>query len=156
MVASSLGFGLLISRLFFSSFSWSLVFPQSRKKFLLGTGPCGLSQSSVCLGAEVLTKLLGNYCQNAGIKTAIIVGVAGVSIWHVYLCMCVWWCVTFDSGIPNVGKSSILNSLKRSKVCSVGATPGVTKWVRWMQHVYVCVYMRAFWLMSWSADEIPL
>lgn len=30
-------------------------------------------------------------------------------------------------GFPNVGKSSLINSLKRSKVASVGATPGVTR-----------------------------
>ena len=33
----------------------------------------------------------------------------------------------FILGLPNVGKSSIINSLKRSRACSVGATPGVTK-----------------------------
>ena len=31
------------------------------------------------------------------------------------------------TGFPNTGKSSIINSLKRSKSCNVGATPGVTK-----------------------------
>jgi len=30
-------------------------------------------------------------------------------------------------GMPNVGKSSIINSLKRSRACSVGAKPGVTR-----------------------------
>lgn len=30
-------------------------------------------------------------------------------------------------GIPNVGKSSIINSLKRRRACQVGATPGITK-----------------------------
>lgn len=30
-------------------------------------------------------------------------------------------------GYPNVGKSSLINSLKRSKVCAVGALPGHTK-----------------------------
>lgn len=52
--------------------------------------------------------LLGNYCRNQGMKTAITVGVVG---------------------LPNVGKSSIINSLNRSKACNVGSTPGVTKYV---------------------------
>ena len=65
-----------------------------------------LISSSECLGADNLIKLLKNYCRNANIKTSITVGVVG---------------------FPNVGKSSVINSLKRSKVCNVGSTPGVTK-----------------------------
>lgn len=30
-------------------------------------------------------------------------------------------------GLPNVGKSSLINSLKRSHVVNVGSTPGVTR-----------------------------
>ncbi|KAJ8404045.1 hypothetical protein AAFF_G00343950 [Aldrovandia affinis] len=65
-----------------------------------------LLASSACVGAELLMKLLGNYCRNLDIKTTITVGVVG---------------------FPNVGKSSLINSLKRARACSVGATPGVTK-----------------------------
>lgn len=68
--------------------------------------PEGLGQSSRCLGASLLMKMLGNYCRNQGIQTCITVGVVGY---------------------PNVGKSSIVNSLKRSRACTVGAVPGVTK-----------------------------
>ena len=63
-------------------------------------------KSKECLGADVLLKLLKNYARNRDIKTAITVGVIGY---------------------PNVGKSSLINSLKREKVVVVGATPGVTK-----------------------------
>jgi len=65
-----------------------------------------LLQTSSCIGASVLMKLLGNYCRNQDIKTSITVGIVG---------------------FPNVGKSSVINSLKRSKACNVGSTPGVTK-----------------------------
>ncbi|GFR76984.1 guanine nucleotide-binding protein-like 3 homolog, partial [Elysia marginata] len=63
-----------------------------------------LLKSSHCLGADVLMKLLRNYCRNT--EMAINVGVVG---------------------FPNTGKSSIINSLKRAKACEVGANPGITK-----------------------------
>lgn len=72
--------------------------------------PSAKQQNSItgsnCIGAEMLMSLLANYCRNKDIKTSIRVGVVG---------------------LPNVGKSSIINSLKRSRACSVGSTPGVTK-----------------------------
>uniref|UniRef100_A0A336MYM6 Guanine nucleotide-binding protein-like 3 homolog n=1 Tax=Culicoides sonorensis TaxID=179676 RepID=A0A336MYM6_CULSO len=63
-------------------------------------------QRSPCVGADILTSLLANYCRNNGIKTSIRVGIVG---------------------IPNVGKSSIINSLKRKRACNVGGIPGVTR-----------------------------
>jgi len=65
-----------------------------------------LLQTSKCVGADILLSLLANYCRNKDIKTSIKVGVVGM---------------------PNVGKSSLINSLKRSRACTTGATPGVTK-----------------------------
>merc|ERR1719450_1356709 len=62
--------------------------------------------TSKCVGADTMMTLLGNYCRNKEIKTSIRVGVVGM---------------------PNVGKSSLINSLKRSRACQTGATPGVTK-----------------------------
>lgn len=78
----------------------------SQRKVQLNSLSDGLSRSSHCLGADVLMKLLGNYCRNKDIKTSIRVGIVG---------------------FPNTGKSSIINSLKRSKACIVGAMPGITK-----------------------------
>ena len=65
-----------------------------------------LLQTSKSVGAATLMALLGNYCRNKDVKTSIRVGVVG---------------------FPNVGKSSLINSLKRSRVCNTGNTPGVTK-----------------------------
>ncbi len=36
-------------------------------------------------------------------------------------------------GYPNVGKSSVINSLKRSKACSTGSVPGVTRCLQEIQ-----------------------
>jgi len=63
------------------------------------------------IGGKTLLQLLKNYSRSGKIKTAITVGVIG---------------------FPNVGKSSIINSLKRERAVNVGATPGVTKT---LQHV---------------------
>jgi ribosome biogenesis GTPase A len=69
----------------------------------------GMSAASAggaeAFGGEQLLQLLKNYSRSAGIKTAITVGVVGY---------------------PNVGKSSLINALKRSRAVTVGATPGVT------------------------------
>ncbi|VDD94094.1 unnamed protein product [Enterobius vermicularis] len=63
----------------------------------------------ICIGADLLLKLLNNYCRNKDIKTSIRVGIVG---------------------FPNVGKSSVINSMKRKRACNVGAEPGVTKQVQ--------------------------
>ncbi|PQQ08054.1 guanine nucleotide-binding protein-like NSN1 [Prunus yedoensis var. nudiflora] len=68
--------------------------------------PSNLLQTSDCLGAETLLKLLKNYSRSHEIKKSITVGVIG---------------------LPNVGKSSLINSLKRSRVVNVGSTPGLTR-----------------------------
>nr|GMD75998.1 guanine nucleotide-binding protein-like NSN1 [Ipomoea batatas] len=65
-----------------------------------------LLQTSDCLGAETLIKLLKNYSRSHEIKKSITVGIIG---------------------LPNVGKSSLINSLKRSHVVNVGSTPGLTR-----------------------------
>jgi len=65
-----------------------------------------VTASSQCVGAQELIQLLKNYCRNRDIKTSITVGIVGY---------------------PNVGKSSIINSLKRSRAVGVSSTPGYTK-----------------------------
>ncbi|KAL0099025.1 hypothetical protein PUN28_020223 [Cardiocondyla obscurior] len=73
----------------------------------LGKKTESMIQSNTCFGAELLLSLLGNYCRNSdNVKTSIRVGVVG---------------------LPNVGKSSVINSLKRNKACNVGNLPGITK-----------------------------
>jgi len=51
-------------------------------------------------------QLLKNYSRNQNLKTAITVGIVG---------------------FPNVGKSSIINSLMRTRAVGVGSTPGFTR-----------------------------
>ncbi|CAG0920365.1 unnamed protein product, partial [Notodromas monacha] len=72
----------------------------------------GLLQSSKCLGADSLLHLLANYCRSGDVKTSILVGVVGY---------------------PNVGKSSVINSLKRKRACKVGAVAGMTTSVQTVQ-----------------------
>ncbi|CAF3108508.1 unnamed protein product [Rotaria socialis] len=65
-----------------------------------------IKSSNKCIGASTLMNLLSNYCRKNNIKTSITVGIVG---------------------FPNVGKSSVINSLKRTQVCQSGSTPGLTK-----------------------------
>ena len=58
------------------------------------------------IGGENLLNLLKNYCRVEDSKRSIVVGIVG---------------------FPNVGKSSIINSLRRGKVVGVSSTPGYTK-----------------------------
>lgn len=72
---------------------------------------------SKAVGTDNLLQLLKNYCRNDTStrknKHSIIVGVIG---------------------FPNVGKSSLINSLKRSKAAGIGNTPGFTKGI---QEIYL-------------------
>ena len=78
-------------------------------------------KTSKCIGSDLVMKLLKNYCRNKDIKTSIRVGIVGEKMCH---------CIMLEIlsiGAPNVGKSSVINSLTRRKTCQVGATPGITR-----------------------------
>jgi nuclear GTP-binding protein len=66
----------------------------------------GTDSASLSIGGDALLSLVKNLLRTGGAKTSIVIGVAGY---------------------PNVGKSSLINSLKRNKAVDIGATPGVTK-----------------------------
>ena len=61
------------------------------------------------LGTEALMNLIKNYMRSGDLKRAVTIGVVGY---------------------PNVGKSSVINSLKRAKAAGVSSTPGFTKCVQ--------------------------
>ena len=65
-----------------------------------------LISSSKAVGCEKLLELIKNYSKSNGATTAVTVGVIGY---------------------PNVGKSSLINSMKRSKSCTVSTVSGTTK-----------------------------
>lgn len=67
----------------------------------------GSVSGSEAFGADGLLQLLKNYARSGNLSKKLRVRVGVI-------------------GYPNVGKSSLINSLKRSRVCNVGATPGVT------------------------------
>jgi len=68
-----------------------------------------LLSSNKSVGPDKLIQLLKNYSRSGDIKTSLTVGVVG---------------------FPNVGKSSLINSLKRQRVAAVADTPGHTKAVQ--------------------------
>jgi len=81
----------------------------SQSSVPIETASDNLINSSKCLGANILLTLLKNYTRNCDIKQTISVGIIG---------------------LPNTGKSSLINSLKRSSVCLSGAVPGLTRHVQ--------------------------
>ena len=68
-----------------------------------------MMDSNKTLGTEALMNLIKNYMRSGDLKRAVTVGVVGY---------------------PNVGKSSVINSLRRAKAVGVSSTPGFTKHVQ--------------------------
>lgn len=65
--------------------------------------------STKTVGTEALMGLIKNYMRSGNVMTAVTIGVVGY---------------------PNVGKSSLINSMKRSKAVGVSSTPGFTTGVQ--------------------------
>jgi nuclear GTP-binding protein len=84
-----------------------------------------MKSSNKCIGASTLMGLLSNYCRKHDIKTSITVGIVGKD--RRYSKFISLQKENIVSGFPNVGKSSVINSLKRSQACETGSMPGITK-----------------------------
>ncbi|XP_001513986.1 guanine nucleotide-binding protein-like 3 [Ornithorhynchus anatinus] len=78
--------------------------PSRKKQRDSKAGPINLSIGRVCVGGEGLLKLLQNFCETD--NETLHVGVIG---------------------FPSVGKSSIINSLKKTSACQVGPARGITR-----------------------------
>ncbi|KAM9813355.1 guanine nucleotide-binding protein-like 3 [Neosynchiropus ocellatus] len=88
--------------------------PQSKKKRLLPSNDIiDLSKAATCFGGSCLTELLSDYATSVKDGAVLKVGVVG---------------------FPNVGKSSVINSVKGAMVCTAGVQRGMTKH---MQEVHV-------------------
>ena len=84
----------------------TVAFKASTQKQRTNIGRSHVASASTAYGADELTAVLGGYSRRKGIKTGITCGVVG---------------------FPNVGKSSVINSLARSRVCMTSSQAGSTK-----------------------------
>jgi len=84
----------------------TVAFKASTQKQASNIGRAHTATASTAYGADELTAVLGGYSRRRGIKTGVTCAVVG---------------------FPNVGKSSIINSLARSRVCTVSSHAGSTK-----------------------------
>lgn len=84
----------------------TVAFKASTQKQRQNIGRGNSASGSTAYGAEQLTKLLGSFARTKGMKTGVTAAVVG---------------------FPNVGKSSIINTLARSRVCTVSAVAGSTR-----------------------------
>lgn len=58
-------------------------------------------------------------------------------------------------GLPNVGKSSLINSLKRTRVVNVGNTPGVTTSVQEVCSIWTEAHISRAALGAHTTDQLP-
>ncbi|CAN9512347.1 unnamed protein product [Ophioblennius macclurei] len=84
-----------------------------RKRIVVSNDVVDISRSATCFGDACLTELLTSYAAHLGEDASLKVGVVG---------------------FPNVGKSSLINSMKGVLACNVGVVRGITKS---MQEVYI-------------------
>ena len=84
----------------------TIAFKASTQKQRSNIGRSNSVKASSAYGADELTKMLSAFAKRKGIKTGVTCAVVG---------------------FPNVGKSSVINSLTRSRACQVSAQAGSTR-----------------------------
>lgn len=92
------------------------------------------SRAVTCVGRTCLSELLSSYALKTKGDAALKVGVVGKYHQKAIKCLVLVVYVnkgaTFffkSSGFPNVGKSSVINSMKEVLACTAGVKRGITK-----------------------------
>lgn len=112
--------------------------PAKKRKVVPSNEVLDKSRGAVCLGNDCLTNFLTSYAATKQNEAVLKVGVVGklssCFLENMFRNGCSLLTCYFEdlnsfsfTGFPNVGKSSLINSLKGMLACHVGADRGTTK-----------------------------